>query len=816
MVKLGSTLESSRKDGRLANSDNIYDKISGKMQEEINQEVSALSPVDEEDLTRSFNDNGHSVTKFADRSYSPQNFSGKGYKILRKNIKPVSLAITEIVVSSVPTSDGYLAFIINGVESHVDVIASTDTTTDKVAEKITTKLKDTMPEYDVSKSASTITLTRKFGGIVSTPSSFSAVGTGALCSVEDYSKIELRNLLTAVMLSEANTIYEIRYDFDLDGEELVIPINCTLQFNGGKLCNGTLQGANTEISASIYHIFYNISFKGSFKEDCSYPEWFGAKGDLIIGTNNDANALVNIETATNDTAAFQKSIDFSDKIVATSNYKVTSIEVPNNKDLCFNHIAGNIEISGSKNKLSGLGIHGEKPLVLGKGVGNFCSNNEIDVRYIYNTLRTEGDCVLLDGSYNMVMNNIFKNVQTNRGAYGYRMIAGKGNYKEEFGNKLIGCCNQNILMCCVSTNARKSAILMQNDDISNTSGACMNGGRYFNFDPETSYKVLVMKGSVLHHHFYGLRLNEFSGSYKKDNQFNDNSLEGTFVGKGIICFDEKINDITFDNTFCFDNFSYIGEENAKFYGINWGVIKIGGLTTKTGSFIFGNSKVGYKDNNVRICPNETLKINKVNVASDGEIMNDGNINPSLNFFYSTNSTSLKDRKKITINLNSYGYWGINDLYFQALENKFPPILVYKGTEFKFTNTIQPYERLYHVRFDNLGGVTIMKSDCTSKSVAKLQNIDSGISDNRRYAETSLYYDSQTREIIYYAGVELNWITTDGISTNAKKTGMTKDRPTSNLIKIGFLFKNTETNKWEIFNGSSWENLDGTQIIDVTQ
>lgn len=263
MVKLGSTLESSRKDGRLANSDNIYDKISGKMQEEINQEVSALSPVDEEDLTRSFNDNGRSVTKFADRSYSPQNFSGKGYKILRKNIRPVSLAVTEIVVSSAPTSDGYLAFIINGVESHVDVVASTDTTTDKVAEKITTKLNDTMSDYDVSRNASAITLTRKFGGIVSTPSSFSAVGTGASCSVEDCSKIELRNLLTAVMLSEANTIYEIRYDFDLNGETIEMQEGCILKFEGGSLSNGKIVGNYTKLQYKAT-IFTNIIIAGTW------------------------------------------------------------------------------------------------------------------------------------------------------------------------------------------------------------------------------------------------------------------------------------------------------------------------------------------------------------------------------------------------------------------------------------------------------------------------------------------------------------------------------------------------------------------------
>lgn len=236
------------------------------MQEEINQEVSSLSPVDEEDLTRSYNENGRSVTKFADRSYSPQNFSGKGYKILRKNIRPVSLAVTEIVVSSAPTSDGYLAFIINGVESHVNVVAFTDTTTDKVAEKIATKFKDTMSEYDVSKSASTITLTRKFGGIVSTPSSFNAVGTGASCSVEDSSKIELRNLLTSVMINQPNTIYEIRYDFDLNALGITMPKDSILKFNGGTIANGVVYSNKTKIinipkDFNIMGNIYNINGK---------------------------------------------------------------------------------------------------------------------------------------------------------------------------------------------------------------------------------------------------------------------------------------------------------------------------------------------------------------------------------------------------------------------------------------------------------------------------------------------------------------------------------------------------------------------------
>lgn len=46
------------------------------------------------------------------------------------------------------------------------------------------------------------------------------------------------NILTQDMLSESNTVYEIRYDFDLGGAKITIPEGCTLQFNGGVLKNG--------------------------------------------------------------------------------------------------------------------------------------------------------------------------------------------------------------------------------------------------------------------------------------------------------------------------------------------------------------------------------------------------------------------------------------------------------------------------------------------------------------------------------------------------------------------------------------------------
>lgn len=86
-----------------------------------------------------------------------------------------------------------------------------------------------------------------------------------------------------------NTIYEIRYNFDLGGETLDIPSNCVLYFNGGVLSNGTLNGNGTRIISSLSKIFNeNIKLSGVFDINEIYPEWFGAMAD---GYNDDTEYI---------------------------------------------------------------------------------------------------------------------------------------------------------------------------------------------------------------------------------------------------------------------------------------------------------------------------------------------------------------------------------------------------------------------------------------------------------------------------------------------------------------------------------------------
>lgn len=74
-------------------------------------------------------------------------------------------------------------------------------------------------------------------------------------------------------LTQTNTIYEIRYDFDLNNQVITIPDNCVLKFEGGCLKNGKLEINNTYIKSSNSKIFKNIQVVGSSSSNIKASWW---------------------------------------------------------------------------------------------------------------------------------------------------------------------------------------------------------------------------------------------------------------------------------------------------------------------------------------------------------------------------------------------------------------------------------------------------------------------------------------------------------------------------------------------------------------
>lgn len=78
----------------------------------------------------------------------------------------------------------------------------------------------------------------------------------------------------AEQVTKANTIYEIRYDFDLNGAKATIPEGCVLKFNGGIIKNGSLVFNNTILEGTI-EFDGIISIDGKVKNDTIESDNYG-------------------------------------------------------------------------------------------------------------------------------------------------------------------------------------------------------------------------------------------------------------------------------------------------------------------------------------------------------------------------------------------------------------------------------------------------------------------------------------------------------------------------------------------------------------
>lgn len=162
--------------------------------------------VDEEDLTTEYN-----LIKFKDREYDPYNYSGKGYKILRKDF-------------------------VDGV-----------------------------------------------------------------------------NILVQDDFDSENTIYEIRYNFDLQGATITLPENATLLFIGGTLNNGTVTfDGGTILGVNTFEDCGDATFDGMWDEGLimtinSSPMWWNGSAWSEIGSGGSSTAysaeVTSVTTTNGDASA---------------------------------------------------------------------------------------------------------------------------------------------------------------------------------------------------------------------------------------------------------------------------------------------------------------------------------------------------------------------------------------------------------------------------------------------------------------------------------------------------------------------------------
>lgn len=136
----------------------------------------------------------------------------------------------------------------------------------------------------------------------------------------------VKNILTQDMINQDNTIYEIRYDFDLNGETINIPENCTLKFKGGTLNNGILSNS-LYISCDKNSICFldKLHFNNAiFKNREVYANWFGDLSyelDSAIVIQRCINACNN----TNDIILPTHSMSIYSSIIIDKNIRIKGV-----------------------------------------------------------------------------------------------------------------------------------------------------------------------------------------------------------------------------------------------------------------------------------------------------------------------------------------------------------------------------------------------------------------------------------------------------------------------------------------------------------
>lgn len=239
-----------------------------------------------------------------------------------------------------------------------------------------------------------------------------------------------KNKSFAEQVTKENTIYEIRYKFDLNGTEVTIPENCILKFEGGSLNNGTLTGNNTTIIADRIKIFnIDIQINGTWNIEEAYPEWYGA-----INNNKDIDSAPAFNAIINQTP-FVRII-----LKPGGEYGAFSTIILKNKDFEFGTLVSNsTNHVVSSNAVSTIYGNHENSILkfkTGESVDGVLIHG-IDI-YKRWKFRFRGDCIQAINVTGFI-NSTIKNVNCFYGNVGFHVSIKEGVYGGFGYNTLSNC-----------------------------------------------------------------------------------------------------------------------------------------------------------------------------------------------------------------------------------------------------------------------------------------------------------------------------------------------------------------------------------------
>lgn len=624
-----------------------------------------------------------------------------------------------------------------------------------------------------------------------------------------------KNVLTQEMINEPDTIYEIRYDFDLNGKEINVQNHSILFFNGGSLSNGTIKGNQSKIVSKDLNIFKNkIICSGEWENEFVYSEWFDKSytnfrlicTNLIALCKEYGSVIIERDTflkADDSRILLSKSINFDFKntilkleeqtVTDSSSISAKYIFVSNRQDKILQNLKfANLNIKATANlqetgqfhgKTSGWGFiyisnvdncifeniifeHAANGFKVGYINGNDLGRKNI--RFYRCTFTGKMLIQLFTVDYISIEDCVFDLSDTNNSYDHCLYLVHNKNVN------IKNCVFKNAPSAINIWNASETALKDDIINVSITNSIVINSGflnllyvSNANIDSvyiENALDISEYKGYTLFniHNSKNITINNICCNQDKlalNNIFN------------------KVDNVTYRNTYIN---SYMLSFNVVDSALN---ILNSQFSIRKYISNFGNRLIGISGIcRVRVC-NCTFDINDTNASESIIINNDSYFLLDNCNMLATGGSKQTLLLRLPTSKNAFiknSYIEFNLTLFTINQN--PVVLNCKNANGEILDF--PY-------------IKFAAKSTIDKLAKYLSQYDAGFTT----------FDSTNKETLLWSGTA--WIKTNGDSIDAKSNGTSIQRPIE--VRDGFQYYDTSLKKYIVWNGTEWVNMDGSSL-----
>lgn len=671
-----------------------------------------------------------------------------------------------------------------------------------------------------------------------------------------------KNKSFAEQVTQANTIYEIRYDFDLNGAEITVPENCVLKFNGGSFKNGTINGNLYNIDAQRYKIFENINIKGTAKLNNYYLiDWWVKTPQYEFKENNPIDNYEDIQSAFNSGA--ENFIFSSDRYYYIKKTLLINGEINLFSDVEHKHFDGNdrahrkeppclysneivtlIEYKYKSNTYKGTIYIGSINLVCNKPFSNL-SEKDTPILYIHadqNTVNTGVwgvviKCNIKAKDLVIDLKNEYPDIyeqSVNIYAPNYTGLMIKADYANFSYIKIcsyICMTYYGIIIPKAENNHWITDVTIEGDTRCVIGGKFIGGGNPVRIFGSHQPENALAKADEVR------KVGYFSGDYIQLYGYIWDINQTTFPESGncprypveILNTGGDYNNPLIGNTILSPTIRFIKNADLNFRNVSIKALFLDNLLNYVGSPLFTN-----------VIKNFSLKLNNIDYTEYPQIYNTrylfgvypwmidryGLCKSLGNIAYIIGQSDEKIPYKLHFELNSIGYTDKRELiikyssssFYINIQTKNGKVLVndtYDLSSSYYANSyfsiILPSEGTNFI-VDIETKIKLHKGQYIFLPLIKIPNDKSVFCNKTNISDIKgdFIYDTATNKAGWWNGKY--WADINGYNIDYNVKGTTANRPTLKSTDDGFEYYDTTLKKKIIWNGTEWTNIDGTNLI----